>query len=196
MQFLVICKLKQGQQQSLCNNLGSQLPQQLTPAQIQSQCNNYASNLAPALQNQALSQCNNELQSQFANLIPNQLVPSQAYPQHLKLCALAKHQLEMLTMQVANLKNQLAKNPTSQLQQQLSECQNQIPQYQQLYDNQKSVCVALKLCLLIEGQIQNLNNQVSNLMGPNFQPGNVGVSNLQGPGVFGSNLEGQPEISP
>lgn len=95
----------------------------------------------------------NEIQNQLAKGVPTSLVPAQAYPQHLRLAALAKHQIELLTLRAATLKSQLGKSAPSQLQQEVNQIQNLISQLQPQYENQKSICIALKLCILIEGQI-------------------------------------------
>lgn len=116
---------------------------------MESQCANLISNLLPALQGQATSQCLNELQNIIAQNIPSALTPEQLYPQHLKLCLIIKLQLEGLILQAANLSNQLKKAPSAELQQQLSQCQNQAQQLQQQFNNQKSICITLKLCILL-----------------------------------------------
>jgi hypothetical protein len=169
---LVNNKLKFAQQQSLCNDLASQLPQgqELTPEEVLSQCNNEANLIAPAINRLAQSQCNNELQNQYAQNIPSSLVPTSLYPGHLKLCLILKLQSQSLLGQAANLANQLqnAKTPEERegLQPQLSKCQNQAQQLQNQYNNQKSICLSLKGLQLIGQHLQNLNNQVANLLSP------------------------------
>jgi hypothetical protein len=164
-------RIRLGQQQSLCNNLGAQLAQPMTPSEITSQCNNLVGNLFPQLQGQAQSACLNGIQTGLARGVPTQLIPAEAFPQHVRLCALAKHQLEMLTFRVATLKNQLGRQNTPELQNELTQCQNAIPQLQQQYLGQRSVCNAFQGINLVEGRIKNLNSQIASLIGPQTGPG-------------------------
>lgn len=147
--------------------------------------------LKPQLANQAQTSCINELQNQLAQNIPSALTPSQLYPAHINLCIIIKIQLEHLLNNAANLANQLKNNALSPqerqaLQNQLTSCQNLAQQLQNQYNIQKSICIALNLCLLIEGQLQNLNNQVNTLM---FPGGNVsGLESQPGQNVEGVNV--------
>lgn len=135
-----------------------------------------------------LIQAPGQVNNLIINSIPNNLNAQQAYPLHLNLCILLKIQLEGLLAQAAGLQNQLNQNNLSpqeaqNLQNQLTTCQNGINALQPQYNSQKQICIALKFITLCQGQIQNLQNQIANLLQP--YSNNPGVSNL-------SNLQGVP----
>jgi hypothetical protein len=156
----------------------------MTPSEVESQCNNQVGNLFPQIQNLAQSSCENELQNCLIGGIPSNLQPSNLYPQHLKLALIVKHQLECLLSKAAGLAVQLKANPTPELQQQLTACQNQAQQLQPQFLNQKNICIALKGINLVEGQIQNLNNQIGKLIGQPTGEGTFGLGsgpNGEGP---------------
>lgn len=175
--------------------MASNLTLPSSPSQLKSQIATLVNQLLPKLQGQAQTSCLNELQHLISNLIPSQLTPQNLYPQHLNLCIVIKLKLEYLLTNAANLANQLKGQLSPQekqaLQYHLAKLQNQIQQLQPQYLSQKNICIILKCCNLIEGQIQGLNSQIANLIGQG-QP--FGLESQQGNVEAGVPVSVQPQV--
>jgi hypothetical protein len=184
-QQLTANKLRFGQQYALTTSLCGQLPSGLaiTPSQVRSQCNNLVSNLFPQLQNQAQTSCMNEMQNNLIQPIPSNLIPSNLYPGHLSLCSQLKTQLQAQLLKAAYLTSQIQQSPTPELQNELTSCQNLANQLQNQFNNQKSICIALKANQLLQNKINNLQQQIGELMAP--------YNNLESGGTIPTSVQNQ-----
>lgn len=178
--WVVVCQIQCAQQQSVCQSICSQLSNPITPSQMLSQCQNYQNNLQPQFLAQAQTTCNNQLQNALRKSIPVSLLPQNVYPRALQKAATLRFNLQNALNKLAG-QGMNQNTPISSLVPQLQAANNLQNQYQ----NQKSICLLLKLLIMIEGQIPGLTNQLRGLVpGQSYLYGGNIPQNLR-PQVYG-----------